>query len=81
MPTKQNKPIALICNSINSAVDYFKYKIGIVKITNNIIELRNGTQVIVITSMDEIQEREFSDVWIHPEYEDELVASVKARVR
>lgn len=77
------KPVALISNSVYSGIKYLrgKFKTSIAKINNSLIELNDGQQIIIITSLGEVQGREFSEYWIHPEYEDELVASVRARIR
>lgn len=84
MPIKQVKPIALIANSYISGLTYMRNKVGktgIKQITNHVLELIDGQQVIIITSLSQVDGREFSGFWIHPEYEDELIASVMARVK
>lgn len=86
MPTKQAKPIALIANSYHSgrAYLYDKFKSGPERIFNNngsYMRFPDGTEVVIITNAREADGREFSGFWIHPDYQDELIASVQVRVR
>lgn len=88
MPIKLAKPIALIANSYHSGRQYLynKFKSGPTRIFREnhmryLYDFNKSIEVIIITHISDVDGREFSGFWIHPEYQDELVASVIARVK
>lgn len=75
-------PVALICNRIQDGYDYFDLKeIKQINRSTCQILLNNGITYQIITSLDQAKGLQFSAVVISPRYQDELIATVRNRVR